>query len=251
MHDIIAHNIAVMIALADGAAYTAPADPAQAAEVMTQVSETGRSALTEMRRLLGIMRQPVPGGDAARAPQPTLADLDTLLERVRRAGLTAVLTESGTRPALPPGAQLAIYRIVQESLTNTLKHASAASARVFLRYDPGVTEIEITDDGRAGSAVAGAAPGTPRPGYGTGSPVPGPGGASGGHGIAGMTERAAVFGGTLTAAPRPGGGWRVHARLRPGPARHQPTPVTSMQAAPAPVTPVPAAPAPAGPGAGR
>jgi signal transduction histidine kinase len=246
IHDIIAHNLAVMIALADGAAYTAPSSLEQAVSVMGQVSATGRSALTDMRRLLGVMREPAapgrpagdprgpgepgrpadfgqpaepgPGGEpgaageragpaeaipaaslsgygpaSGRAPQPMLADLDGLLATVRGAGLAVRLSESGSRPAAP-AAQLAAYRIIQESLTNTLKHARATSARVRITYQPQAIELDLTDDGRPGGPVTGAGPGP-------------------GHGLAGMSERAAVFGGTVTAGPRPGGGWRVHATL--------------------------------------
>jgi signal transduction histidine kinase len=193
MHDIVAHNIAVMIALADGAAYTAKDSPDRAVAVIGKVSETGRSALTEMRRLLGVMRQPA---DAAEhAPQPTLADVDDLLASVRAAGLQARLTETGSPLGLPPSVQLALYRMIQESLTNILKHASATSAHVRVNILPGKVELEVTDDGQ-------------------GSPGP-----SGGHGIAGMRERAAVFGGEVSAGPRLGGGWRVRGVLYLDPAQ--------------------------------
>jgi signal transduction histidine kinase len=190
MHDIVAHHIAVMTALAEGAAYTAKADPGQAATLMSQVSDTGRTALTEMRRLLGVLRQPA---TQPSAPQPALADLGNLLATTRAAGLRASLDMSGQVFPLPPSAQLAIYRMVQEALTNTLKHAPGASAQVRLSYQPGAIELEVTDDGAA-----------------AGPPVPG----TSGHGLAGMRERAAVFGGQVTAGPRPGGGWRVHAALQ-------------------------------------
>jgi signal transduction histidine kinase len=194
MHDIIAHNIAVMIALADGATYTVAGDPGQAATLMGEVSATGRSALTEMHRLLGVLRQPAGPGHA---PQPTLADIDNLLAAVRAAGLPTRLTVTGEPPALPPSIQLALYRIIQEALTNTLKHSAAASARVQVAYRPDGVALEVTDDGR------------PRA-----RPV-NPDGAesSAGHGIAGMRERAAVFGGEVSAGPGPDGGWRVHTML--------------------------------------
>ena len=130
MHDIIAHNIAVMIALADGATYTVAGDPGQAATLMGEVSATGRSALTEMHRLLGVLRQPAGPGHA---PQPTLADIDNLLVAVRAAGLPTRLTVTGPPPALPQSIQLALYRIIQEALTNTLKHSAAASRGFSLR----------------------------------------------------------------------------------------------------------------------
>ncbi|HET7018623.1 MAG TPA: histidine kinase [Streptosporangiaceae bacterium] len=186
MHDIVAHNIAVMIALADGAVYTADRD--QAVELMGQVSATGRTALTEMRRLLGVLRQPAEHG-----PQPTLADLDKMLGTFRAAGMPVELTVAGQPFPLPPSAQLAVYRMITEALTNTLKHAAGSAAAVCLEYRDGEIELEISDDG-AGR--------------------PGGAGVSGGHGITGMRERAAVFDGEVSAGPRPGGGWRVRTVLR-------------------------------------
>jgi signal transduction histidine kinase len=204
MHDIVAHNIAVMIALADGAAYTIPQDPGHAATLMGHVSQTGRSALTEMRRMVGVLRRPE-GSQSPNVPQPALADLGAMISAVREAGLPVRLTVSGQEFPLPASAQLALYRIVQEALTNTMKHADATSAHVRLAYQGEEVEIEVTDDGRLG---------------GTAVPVsPGGGPATGGHGLAGMRERAAVFGGEVSAGPRPGGGWRVHALLRVGAAR--------------------------------
>ncbi|HEU5419925.1 MAG TPA: histidine kinase [Streptosporangiaceae bacterium] len=274
MHDIVAHHIAVMIALADGAAYTSEASPERAAGVMRQVSGTGRAALTEMRRLLGVMRQPAAGspaagspaaagpdtvagaggatgatvigpdgGLAAQAPQATLDDLEDLLATVRAAGLPTRLTVSGERPALPPTAQLAVYRMIQEALTNTLKHARATAAQVQLSYRPGEVELEVTDNGTAARPAAGRAagpavagghlvaglvlPGSALPGSGPASgadDAAGLGGAAGyggaGHGIAGMRERAAVFGGQVSAGPELGGGWRVHTVLQVDPELH-------------------------------
>jgi signal transduction histidine kinase len=219
MHDIVAHNLAVMIALADGAAYTARQDPDQAVTIMGHVSDTGRSALTEMRRLLGVMRQQTA---PEHAPQPALADVDELLATVRAAGLPTRLTVSGRPFLLPPSAQLALYRMIQEALTNVLKHAAAGMAQVRLTYLPGEVRLEVTDDGQPGTGQ----PGTGQPGTGPAGRQPGTGPASGqpgagpaaGHGIAGMRERAAVFGGEVSAGPRPGGGWRVHTVLHHDPA---------------------------------
>ncbi len=204
MHDIVAHNIAVMIALADGAAYTIPQDPDQAANLMGHVSQTGRSALTEMRRTLGILRRPE-DSTSGNAPQPALADLGAMISTVREAGLPVGLTVSGQPFPLPTSAQLTLYRIVQEALTNTMKHADATSAHVRLAYQDEEVEIEVTDDGRLGGTAAPVPPG--------GGPV------AGGHGLAGMRERAAVFGGEVSAGPRPEGGWRVHTLLRVSAAR--------------------------------
>jgi signal transduction histidine kinase len=198
MHDIVAHNIAVMIALAEGAAYTTRKDPDQAVNLMGQVSSTGRSALAEMRRLLGVLRQQ--GRTPGHKPQPTLADVAELLGTVRAAGLPVRLAVTGQPSTLPPSAELALYRMIQEALTNTLKHAAATSARIRLSYLPGEVGLEVTDDGRPGARQAG-------PGDG------GNGQAGTGHGLAGMRERAAVFGGQVSAGPIPGGGWRVHTVL--------------------------------------
>jgi signal transduction histidine kinase len=198
LHDIVAHNLAVMIALADGAAFTTTVTPERATDAMQQVSATGRQALAEMRRLLGLLRdgQP-PQAPSGLVPQPGLDDLDELVDQIRAAGVRVELTRQGTAGAWGPGAGLAVYRIVQEALTNTLKHAGPqASAQVRLCYTPAGVELEVTDDGagRPGRAVAGTA--------------------TGGHGLAGMVERATSYGGEVQAGPRPGVGWRVWARLR-------------------------------------
>jgi signal transduction histidine kinase len=188
MHDVVAHNLSVMIALADGAGFMAEREPARSAGAMEQVSRTGRNALAEMRRLLGVLHE---DESAALAPQPGLADLDALLEQVRAAGLKATLKTSGTPVPLGAGAELTVYRLVQEALTNTLKHAGPnARATVRLRYDGDGVEIDVTDDGHGRPRVS-----------------------AGGQGVAGMRERAAVYGGALEAGPAPGGGWRVHARI--------------------------------------
>jgi signal transduction histidine kinase len=212
MHDIVAHNLTVMVALADGAAFTAPTAPERAADTMQQVSATGRQALTEMRRLLGLLGEHRPSPVTAPAanlgepprpdidqlsPQPGLDDLDRLIEQVRRAGVRVTLTCQGVPGRWGPGAGLAVYRIVQEALTNTLKHAGPqASAHVRLGYTPIGVDLEVTDDG-AGRAA--------RSVVGTGA---------GGHGLAGMLQRAASYGGHVEAGPRPEGGWQVRARLR-------------------------------------
>lgn len=197
MHDVVAHNIAVMTALADGAAYTVEADPDRATMIMGQISDTGRSALAEMRRLLGVMRERnVPEQSQPTIPQPTIDDLDALIATVRAAGLPTRLTVSGTVVPLPPSAQLALYRMVQEALTNTLKHADATRADVLLAYRGREVELVVTNDGANGPMAEGA--------YGI----------EGGHGIAGMRERAAVFGGQVDAGPMPQGGWRVRSVLQ-------------------------------------
>jgi signal transduction histidine kinase len=191
MHDIVAHNLAVMVALADGAALTATSAPERAADTMHKVSATGRQALGEMRRVLGLLREDAIG----RTPQPGIDDLDTLVEQVRAAGVRVSLTTDGVPGDWGPGGGLAVYRIVQEALTNTLKHAGpAATAHVRLLYRDGGVDLEVTDDG---------------------AQLPGAQAWSGGHGVAGMVERAKAYGGDVDAGPRTGEpGWRVRARLR-------------------------------------
>jgi signal transduction histidine kinase len=191
MHDVVAHNLSVMIALADGARLTAAQDPGKAERAMGAVSSTGREALEEMRRLLGVLRDDEQA-DALLAPQPGIAALDGLLEQVRGAGLATRLTRTGTPAPVGPGTQLALYRLVQEALTNTLKHArGASSAEVRLHYGAGDLSLEVIDDGAPAAAPA----------------------RNGGHGLAGMRERAAAYGGAVEAGPRRDGGWRVRARI--------------------------------------
>jgi signal transduction histidine kinase len=196
LHDVVAHNLAVMITLADGAAVAMRRRPDQAAEAVAGVATTGRQALAEMRRLLGVLQD----DDDGTAPQPGLADVGSLVAQVRAAGLPVTLTESGTPGAWGPGAGLAVYRIVQEALTNTLKHTGpGVTAEVALRHAGDGIEVEVTDDGghRDGPGSTG----------------------DGGRGLGGMAERAAAYGGELHAGPRADGpGWRVRARLRPEPA---------------------------------
>jgi signal transduction histidine kinase len=199
LHDIVAHNLTVMVALADGAAATAATKPERAADVMTKVADTGRLALVEMRRMVGVLRMEEDTGPPSgeRIPQPGLADIDPLVEQVRAAGLRVELTRSGEPAAWGPGAGLAVYRIVQEALTNTLKHAGPrAVARVTLSYTGDGADIEIVDDGAGRPARIDNNHG------------------GDGHGLTGMAERAASFGGQLAAGPGADAGWRVRTRLR-------------------------------------
>ncbi|BCY05950.1 two-component sensor histidine kinase [Actinoplanes sp. L3-i22] len=190
MHDVVAHHIAVMIALSDGAAATAPGDPARAAGVMGQASAVGREAMGEMRKLVGLLND-FSGTPVAHAPQPGLDDLDALIDRVRAAGLEVTLIREGTPSGGSPGAALAVYRVVQEALTNALKHAGPnATVEVTVRHQPPYTEISVTDNGTGRDA------------------------APDGHGLAGMRERVAPYDGHVEAGPRSGNGWRVHATLR-------------------------------------
>jgi signal transduction histidine kinase len=191
MHDIVAHNVSVMIALADGAGYAVRTEPDRAQEAMRNLARTGRQALTEMRRLLGVLREEDGIGDLN--PQPGLAELDALVAQVRSTGLPVGYEVCGAPAAPPPaGLQLAVYRIVQEALTNTMKHAGpGATATLVVRHEADALEVDVTDTGGRGGIGAGAD-------------------ASAGAGLRGMRERAAVYDGAIEAGPRPGGaGWRV------------------------------------------
>ena len=193
MHDSVAHHLTVIVALSDGALAAVTRAPAQASEAIRNVSDTAREALAETRRLLGILR--ADGGLELRQPLPGLADLEGLFIRVRAAGLPVRYERSGPPADTPPGVQLVVFRLIQEALTNTMKHAGpGASAAVRLRLEPGEVRVEVEDDG-VGSA------GVPRA----------PGG-----GLTGMAERINAFGGELTCGPRQPRGWRVTARLDPG-----------------------------------
>jgi signal transduction histidine kinase len=195
MHDSVAHHLTVIVALSDGALAAVTRSPAQAADAIRGVSSTAREALAETRRLLGILR--TEDGLELRQPLPGLADLDGLFTRVRAAGLPVRYERSGPPGDTPPGVQLVIFRLVQEALTNTMKHAGpGASAAVRLQLEPGEIRVEVDDDG-AGSAGVSRAPG---------------------GGLTGMAQRVGAFGGELTCGPRQPRGWRVTACLDPGPA---------------------------------
>jgi len=196
MHDIVAHSLSVMISLSDGAAAAMDRDPGAARTTMGQASTVGRQALGEVRRLLG-EEQPLGAlDDGDLAPQPGLVQLEDLLTRVRATGLVVELRVSGEPPPLAPGMQLAVYRIIQEALTNVLKHSpSATRATVTLRYLPGIINLEVQNDARSAPRSRPTAPTTA------------------GRGLTGMRERAAVFGGTVEFGRRDDGGWRVASHL--------------------------------------
>ena len=201
LHDVVAHNVSVMVVQADGASYALGADPDRAREALAAISATGRQALAEMRRLLGVLRREEEGGSSGRAPQPGIGELGELLDQARSAGLPVSFTVAGEPRPVPSGAALAAYRIVQESLTNTRKHAGqVSSASVVLGYSPDSLVLTISDDGR-GDLGGSAMPGAP------------------GHGLTGMRERVAMYGGSVTAGPRAGGGFEVVAVLPLTPAR--------------------------------
>jgi len=228
LHDIIAHHLTVVVIQAQGAQRTLKRDPAMASAAMRDVEQTGRTALEEMRRMLGLLRtgelaagdggepaaedcdrQPGGHGDAhpaaddaerpctALVPLPGLADIGALAERMRSAGLTVTVRTSGQPRDVPEDVGLTAYRIVQEALTNVLKHAGRAEATVRLNYEAGL-DVTITDDGRGAAAHLGA----------SAARVSGAG-----RGMTGMHERVAAAGGRLTVGPRPGGGFGVHARI--------------------------------------
>ena len=192
MHDIVAHNLTVMVTLSEAAIATSAASPERATDLMRKVSATGRRALADTRRLLGVLR-PGQDPDEDLQPVPGLAQLDTLIEQVRSAGLDTTLEIRGAAPDVPAGLQLTAYRLVQEALTNTLKHGgTGARASVRLRFQPGELRVDIDDDGAGDTA-----------------PVT----ASIGSGLIGMQERVHAYGGDVQAGPRSGGGWKVSAQL--------------------------------------
>jgi signal transduction histidine kinase len=216
MHDVVAHSVSVMVVQAGGARRILERDPERAAEAARLIERTGRGALLEMRRLLGVLGSA--DEPAAMAPQPTLDELAALVARAEAAGLPVTLHVEGPRRPLPAGAEAAIYRVVQEALTNALKHAGSAPTDVVLRWAPDALEVTVADRGgsaRANSAVAPVPPGAARrdaalPSGAARPDAPLP---SGGHGIVGMRERVRLYGGELTARPRPDGGFMVRARL--------------------------------------
>jgi signal transduction histidine kinase len=188
LHDVVAHSVSVMVLQTGAVRRLLRDDQAQEREALGTVERTGREALAEMRRLLGVLR--TPDEQAELAPQPGLSELPALVARAEAAGLPVELQVEGEPAPLPVGVDLSAYRIVQEALTNTLKHAGPAHAQVAIRYRRDAVEIEITDDGRGPAPVNG-----------------------GGHGLVGMRERATLYGGELRTGAGDGGGFTVRARL--------------------------------------
>ncbi|MDP1849242.1 MAG: sensor histidine kinase [Solirubrobacteraceae bacterium] len=188
LHDTVAHGLVVMVVQAQGARRILDRDPERAREALRAIEQTGQTALGEMRRSLGILREETAQAD--RAPQPTLHDLEGLLEEMRRAGLLVDLRIEGERRALAEGVDRSAYRIVQEALTNTIKHAGLVPTRVTVSYGADELRLEIADDG---------------PGLADGS--------SGGHGLVGMRERVRLYGGELDAHSENSHGFVVRARI--------------------------------------
>ncbi len=193
LHDVVAHSMGVIAVQAGAGMHVIDADPAAAKRSLVAISDTSRSTLTEMRRLLGVLRDEDGTRAASYVPAPGLADLDALVKEVTDAGLTTTLRVEGDVDGVPKGVELTAYRIAQEALTNVLKHGGpGAAAAVTVDLAPGVVEVEVHDDGRGVDLSSEG---------------------SGGHGLVGMRERVAVYGGTLEAGPRRSGGFRVAARL--------------------------------------
>jgi signal transduction histidine kinase len=208
MHDVVAHSLTVMLTLSDGAAVVVRKSPERAAEVLAEISRTGRTALGDMRRVLGVLRDESPAGQAPRQPLSAGNSLAKLLEGFRTAGLP--LHYSHTGPALPEDAafQLTVYRIVQESLTNVLRYGRALSrVEVGMVRVGGTVTIEVLDDGRGTVGYGAAGPGGP------GAAAGGARALGSGQGLTGMRERAGIYGGTVEAGRPAGGGWRVRAVL--------------------------------------
>jgi signal transduction histidine kinase len=190
LHDVVAHHVSVMGVLATGARRVLPRRPEAADEALGTIEDTSRTTLRELRRLLDVLRtEAEPAADLA--PQPDLAGIGTLVEQVRDAGLPVVLKVDGEPRGLDPGVALTVYRIAQEALTNALKHAGPATAEVRLRFGVYWLTVEVDDTGRG----------------------PAPGRTTLGHGLVGMRERVTLYGGTLRTGPRPGGGYRVYAKI--------------------------------------
>jgi signal transduction histidine kinase len=188
LHDVVAHSVSVIAVQSGVGAVVADGQPGEARKALAAIEGTSRAALEELRRLLGVLRHDdEPQGSLA--PLPGLADLDGLLAEAAKAGLAVGLRVEGIRPQVPPGVDLSAYRIVQEALTNVVKHAGPAQAQVVVRYGDQEVTTEVTDDGRGAAALAGA------------------GRAGSGHGLIGMGERVALFDGDLEVGPRPAGGF--------------------------------------------
>jgi signal transduction histidine kinase len=199
LHDIVSHSLSVVITLADAAVLVNRADPVQGAEAMAEVSEVGRHALSDMRAMLGVLRTDEPKEPKTpQPPPPGVGQLGALVERFRATGLDVSLSVDGRPFPLGAAAELTAYRIVQEALTNTLRHAAAQHARVTISYDEPQVRIKVADDGRPN-------------GHGNGTNGHG----TNGHGINGMRERVALHQGALHAGPAGDGGWLVEATLRP------------------------------------
>lgn len=190
LHDIVAHSVSVMVLQANAGERIVGTRPEQAAQNLAAIQATGRQALAELRRLLGVLRGDE-SVDGERAPQPRISDVQDLALQAQQAGLETTVTSEGDATRLPEAIQLSAYRIIQEALTNILRHAGASHATILIRCTSSTLEVEVQDDGKRASQPAESA----------------------GHGLVGMRERVQLFGGDLRTGPQPGGGFRVLARL--------------------------------------
>jgi signal transduction histidine kinase len=191
MHDVVAHSLSVIVVQADGALYASARRPEAAVEALRTISATGRESLTQMRRLIGVLHEDEDDG-AERSPMPTVDDLDRLVEQVRGSGVGVDLAVHGDAARVDGATGLTVYRIVQEALTNTLKHGGPdVRASVQVAYDPEAVSVLVADDGRGAASLDDGA----------------------GHGLLGMRQRIAVHDGTVVARPRPGGGFEVRATV--------------------------------------
>jgi signal transduction histidine kinase len=188
LHDVVAHAISVIVLQARGARHALATEPADARGALDSIEETAVQALAEMRRLLGMLRES--DDEVALAPQPSLAHLDELVAHIREAGVPVDVHVEGAPRDLAPGVDLSAYRIVQEALTNALKHAGPTRARVVIRYGEDSIQLEVEDSGKGGATTQ-----------------------DGGHGLAGIRERVELFGGDLESGPRSNGGYAVRATL--------------------------------------
>ena len=190
LHDLVAHNVSLMVVQAGAERHALGPERGSTSDTLASIEQAGRQALVEARRLLGMLRRKDDGEELE--PQPSVEHIDLLVEQIERAGLPVRLDVEGERAALPAGVDLCAYRIVQEGLTNALKHAGPAHAEVVLRYGPRALDVEVRDDGRGAHRANGD---------------------GAGHGLIGMRERVALYGGALETGPREGGGFEIRARL--------------------------------------
>jgi signal transduction histidine kinase len=190
LHDIVAHSVSVMVLQANAGERVAVSKPEQAIEHFAAIQASGRQALSELRRLLGVLRG-AEGEETSREPQPGLSSIERLAEEVRQSGIETTLRIDGDSAALSEAVQLSAYRVIQEALTNTLRHAGASRAEIAVRCAAGALEVEVVDNGRSPSSADGSA--------------------RTGHGLIGMRERVHLFGGELEAGPLTEGGFRVRA----------------------------------------
>jgi signal transduction histidine kinase len=204
LHDVVAHHVSLVAVQSDAAATLLPGQPVQAEKHVEIIGQTAREAMGELRRLLGVLRSPAPAvcESPDTSPLPSVSQLGKVLDQVREAGISVDLRVEGSPARLAPGVDLAAYRIIQEALTNTVRHSGADKAAVTFRYEPGFVTVSVTDTGHGFAAAAGP--------QGTGSTLTS---RSGGFGLAGMAERVASCGGSLTVGPGQDGGFTVSARL--------------------------------------